>query len=76
MRYVLKKARRVTVNDIVTKKHKFTIVEIKSASLNNGQDTQFAEGANNTQLAAFDSKKIFDNENITSESKDGEEQKD
>ena len=57
MRYVLKKARRVTINDTVTKKHKFTIVEIKSASLNNGQETQFAEGVDGSQLAAFDSKK-------------------
>lgn len=57
MRYVLKQARKVTINDIVTKKHKVTITEIKTAQLTNGQETIYAEGADGTQLAAFDSKK-------------------
>lgn len=57
MRYVLKKARRVIVNDIVTKKHKATIVEIKNAELTDGQDTIWAEGANGVKLVGFDEKK-------------------
>jgi hypothetical protein len=57
MRYVLKKIRRVIVNDTVTKKHKFTIVEIKQAGIKNGQDTIWAEGASGVRLAGFDQNK-------------------
>jgi hypothetical protein len=57
MRYALKKVRRVIINDIVTGKHKATIVEIKSASLAAGQETLWAEGADGVRLAGFDSRK-------------------
>lgn len=57
MRYVLKKARRVIVNDIATKKHKVTIVEIKTAQLTDGQETIWAEGADGVRLVGFDQNK-------------------
>lgn len=57
MRYVLKKARRVIINDIATSKHKVTITEIKSATLTDGQDTTWAEGANGVRLIGFDQNK-------------------
>lgn len=57
MRYVLKKSRRVIINDIVTGKHKVTIVEIKSAQIKNGQDTIWAEGADGVRLVGFDQNK-------------------
>lgn len=57
MRYVLKRASRLTINDIVTKEHKLTMVELKNVTLSDGQETQYAEGADGVRLAAFDSKK-------------------
>ena len=57
MRYVLKKARRVIINDIVTHKHKVTLVELKNAEITDGQDTLWAEGADGVRLVGFDSKK-------------------
>lgn len=57
MKYALKKARRVIVSDSVTKKHKCTIVQIKSASLANTQDSVYAEGVDGVKLAVFDTNK-------------------
>ena len=57
MKYALKKARRVMVYDPVTKKHKCTITEIKSASLSNTQDTIYATGSDGVRLAAYDTTK-------------------
>lgn len=57
MRYVLKKARRVIINDIVTGKHKVTLVEIKTAQLTDGQETIWAEGADGVRLVGFDQNK-------------------
>ena len=57
MRYVLKKARRVIINDIATGKHKVTITEIKKAQLSDGQDVIWAEGANGSRLVGFDQNK-------------------
>lgn len=54
MRYILKKARKVTINDIATGKHKATIEELKSVNLTDGQDTTWATGANGQRLAGFD----------------------
>lgn len=57
MRYVLKKGRRVIINDTVTKKHKLTIVELKQCQLTGGQDTFYAEGADGVRLVGFDQNK-------------------
>lgn len=57
MRYILKKARRVTINDIATGKHRATIEELKSVNLTDGQDTTWATGANGMRLAGFDQNK-------------------
>jgi hypothetical protein len=57
MKYGLKKIKRVIINDIKTKKHKCTIVEIKSGSLAQGQEIVWLEGQDGSRLAGYDTTK-------------------
>lgn len=57
MRRLLKRAKRVIIDDIATGKHKATIVEIKTAQFAGGQDTDWATGADGIRLYGFDQNK-------------------
>lgn len=58
MKYVLKKVRRVRVNDIATGECKATISDLQSARFTGNADISYAEGAEGTRLAAFDANKV------------------
>lgn len=57
MRYLLKKARRVVINDIATKKHMATMVQLTQAQLTGASDIEWATGEDGARLAGFDQNK-------------------
>lgn len=57
MKYALKKVRRIIANDISTSKHLFTLSDLKTVQLTDGQDTVYADGSDGAHLAAFDTTK-------------------
>lgn len=58
MKYAFKKARRIIINDLSTKKHKVTLNDLKNFKIAGSQETVYAEGADGAKLAAFDVKKV------------------
>lgn len=58
MKYAFKKIRRIIINDLVTKKHKVTLNDLKNFKINGSQDTVYAEGKDGAKLAAFDVNKV------------------
>lgn len=58
-RYALKQAKRIIVNDIKTKEHKMTMVQLKTVDFKGASNVQYATGADGARLAAFDSEKTF-----------------
>lgn len=57
MRYALKKVNRIRLFDPATDELKVVLSDIKNATLTNGQETVYADGADGAHLAAFDNNK-------------------
>lgn len=58
MRYVLKKLRTLRVFDLETGELKVLISDMKNGQFTGSQETVYAEGADGTKLAAFDTNKV------------------
>lgn len=57
MRYALKKVSRIRIFDPATDELKVILSDIKNATLTDGQETVYADGADGVHLAAFDNNK-------------------
>lgn len=58
MRYAFKKARALRINNLETDELEVRLVDLKTVTWTNGQETVYAEGTDGAKLAAFDNNKV------------------
>ena len=58
MRYAFKKARALRINNLETDELEVRLVDLKTVTWTNGQETVYAEGNGGAKLAAFDNNKV------------------
>ena len=54
MRYAFKKARALRINNLETDELEVRLVDLKTVTWTNGQETVYAEGTDGAKLSAFD----------------------